>query len=57
MALDPLESAPSAAPDDTAFSRFRKLNQCVAITVALLATFMGICKVKDDNIVQSMQQA
>jgi hypothetical protein len=25
--------------------------------VALLATFMGICKVKDDNIVQSMQQA
>jgi ribosomal protein S13 len=29
----------------------------VAITVALLATFMGICKVKDDNIVQAMQQA
>ncbi|NML85423.1 DUF4337 domain-containing protein [Polaromonas sp.] len=57
MALDPLESAQSAEPDDTAFSRFRKLNQCVAITVALLATFMGICKVKDDNIVQSMQQA
>ena len=23
----------------------------------LLATFMGICKVKDDNIVQAMQQA
>jgi hypothetical protein len=33
------------------------LNQCVAISIALLATFMGICKVKDDNIVQSMQQA
>jgi hypothetical protein len=29
----------------------------VAVTVALLATFMGICKVKDDNIVQAMQQA
>jgi hypothetical protein len=29
----------------------------VAITIALLATFMGICKVKDDNIVQAMQQA
>ena len=29
----------------------------MAITVALLATFMGICKVKDDNIVQGMQQA
>ena len=25
--------------------------------MALLATFMGICKVKDDNIVQAMQQA
>jgi hypothetical protein len=33
------------------------LNTWVAISVALLATFMGICKVKDDNIVQSMQQA
>ena len=57
MAIDPLESVPSAEPDESAFSEFRKLNQCVAITVALLATFMGICKVKDDNIVQSMQQA
>ncbi len=35
----------------------RKLNTLVAISVALLATFMGICKVKDDNIVQAMQQA
>ena len=34
----------------------RKLNMLVAITVALLATFMGICKVKDDNINQAMQQ-
>jgi hypothetical protein len=34
----------------------RKLNVLVAITVALLATFMGICKVKDDNINQAMQQ-
>src|SRR6266699_6466838 len=33
------------------------LNTLVAISVALLATFMGICKVKDDNIVQAMQQA
>src|SRR6478672_8074078 len=35
----------------------RKLNTLVAISVALLATFMGICKTKDDNIVQAMQQA
>jgi len=34
-----------------------RLNTMVAISVALLATFMGICKVKDDNIVQAMQQA
>ena len=33
------------------------LNRMVAVTVAVLATFMGICKVKDDNIVQAMQQA
>jgi hypothetical protein len=35
----------------------KKLNTMVAISVALLATFMGVCKVKDDNIVQAMQQA
>jgi len=35
----------------------RRLNACVAVTIALLATFMGICNVKDDNIVQTMQQA
>jgi hypothetical protein len=35
----------------------QRLNAAVAITVALLATFMAICKVKDDNIVQAMQQA
>jgi ribosomal protein S13 len=33
------------------------LNTWVAITVALLATFTGICKIKDDNICQAMQQA
>jgi len=34
-----------------------QLNKLIAITVALLATFMGICKIKDDNINQTMQQA
>src|SRR2546423_13978934 len=42
--------------DKTVVARAR-LNTWVAISVALLATFMGICKVKDDNIVQAMQQA
>src|SRR5713101_6499890 len=48
-------------PDAEAAMRAKKskahLNTMVAISVALLATFMGICKVKDDNIVQAMQQA
>jgi hypothetical protein len=48
------EDAKESAEDVAAHSR---LNSWVAITVALLATFMGICKVKDDNIVQAMQQA
>ena len=29
----------------------------VAISVAVLATFLGICNVKDDNLVQGMQAA
>src|SRR5689334_24265575 len=57
MELDPLESAKGdddAAPSDP---RVARLTSWVAITVALLATFLGVCKVKDDNIVQAMQQA
>ena len=57
MDIDPLEVAKGDDTDDASFAQFRKLNQFVAITIALLATFMGICKVKDDNIVQAMQQA
>lgn len=38
-------------------ARTARLNAVVAVTVAVLATFMGVCKVKDDNIVQAMQQA
>ncbi len=56
MDIDPqqlIESPDGAAADRKA----ALLNTFVAITVALLATFMGVCKVKDDNIVQAMQQA
>jgi hypothetical protein len=35
----------------------RRLNVRVALAVAVLATFMGVTKVKDDNIVQAMLQA
>ncbi len=58
MELDPkdlVDSAQSAAEESQ--GRSRRLNAVVAITVAILATFTGICKVKDDNIVQAMQQA
>jgi len=34
-----------------------RLNNWVAITVAIIAVFMAITKVKDDNIVQNMLQA
>ena len=60
MDIDPLETVKSTAPEDDSepsVAQFHKLNSFVAVTIALLATFMGICKVKDDNIVQAMQQA
>jgi len=34
-----------------------RLNNLVAITVAIISVFMAITKVKDDNIVQAMLQA
>ena len=63
MDIDPMESANSAAEDadgkanGSAAAANARLSTLVAITVALLATFLGVCKVKDDNIVQAMQQA
>ena len=50
-----MDSAQEAA--DASSVAHSRLNTLVAITIALLATFMGVCKVKDDNIVQAMQQA
>ena len=57
MEANPLESAQSGDDQPTGDRRVARLNMQVAITVAILATFMGICKVKDDNVVQRMQQA
>ena len=60
MDIAPSDLLPTAEPSaakDPREARAARLNATVAITVALLATFMGICKVKDDNIVQAMQQA
>lgn len=54
-----MDSASDSSAHDAgeASAAHSRLNTLVAITVALLATFMGVCKVKDDNIVQAMQQA
>jgi hypothetical protein len=68
MDLDPMESVRDEGDerdgDDSRNAeelrkekRKSRLNTWVAVTVAILATFLGICKVKDDNIVQAMQQA
>src|SRR6266550_1001950 len=37
--------------------RSNRLNNLIAISVALLSAFMAVTKVKDDNIVQAMLQA
>ncbi len=55
--LDALEPEEEPTVADAAHAAASRLNSRVAVTVALLATFMAICKVKDDNIVQAMQQA
>ncbi len=57
MEINPLDSVGPNDDQQAGDRRAARLNMQVAITVAILATFMGICKVKDDNIVQSMQQA
>src|SRR5262249_46319951 len=55
MDVDPMDSANEAS--ESGSIEHSRLAARVAITVALLATFLGVCKVKDDNIVQAMQQA
>ena len=47
--------SPSASPSES--NGRDRLNNAVAVAVALLAAFMAITKVKDDNIVQAMLQA
>lgn len=49
-----MENPSDLLPESDARNRF---NNWIAISVALLAAFMAITKVKDDNIVQAMLQA
>ncbi len=58
MEVDPTEYVNEDDDDKSGVEKRKgQLNTMVAITVALLATFMGICGVKDNNIAQGMQQA
>jgi Domain of unknown function (DUF4337) len=59
MTLDPMETVEQVKERaETSDQKSRnQLNNLVAVTVAILATFSGICDVKDGNIVQGMQQA
>ena len=41
----------------SAEAKDKRLNRLVAITVVVLSVFMGLCNIKDGNIVQAMQQA
>ena len=58
MSIDPIDLIePEEDRNSIAEKEKSRLNAHVAISIALLATFLGLCKVKDDNIVQAMQQA
>jgi hypothetical protein len=61
MEVDPMEYVGDDDKEEKAEEKAEaksksRLNTAVAITVALIATFMGVCSVKDGNIVQQMQQ-
>ena len=52
--MSEMEEAISATLEHQSESR---LNAVIAVLVALTATFMAVCNVKDGNIVQAMEQA
>jgi len=55
MDVDPMDHAEAKEDSTHAENAKSKLSTMVAVTVASLATFLGVCKVKDHNIVQAMQ--
>ena len=57
MDIDPLATIEDLEEDNALHREHGRLNAMVAVMVAVLATFLGICNVKDDNIVQGMQAA
>jgi hypothetical protein len=55
--IDPVETVEELEEDSAEHKANARLNAFVAVTVAILATFLGICNIKDDNVVQAMQAA
>jgi|GEM_PF-5850855 len=56
MEIDPMELTKDEK-DEAKGKAKSILNAMVAVTIALLATFLGVCRIKDDNIYHAMQQA
>jgi hypothetical protein len=52
--MDPMDLLEEKESED---KKSDHLNSWVAVAIALLAAFMGICSIKDGNIVQNMQQS
>ena len=59
MDLNPMDTVESVQeqPEHANDRAIALLNTWVALTVAILATFMAVCQIKDNNICQAMQQA
>lgn len=55
--IDPVETVEELRAEKEESQANERLNAFVAVTVAILATFLGIFNVKDDNVVQAMLQA
>lgn len=57
MSVEPMDVVEQPDEGGDGGRAHSRLNSAVAVTVALLATFLGVCQVKDGNIVQAMAQA
>jgi hypothetical protein len=55
--MSDLSDTVSEAIEKSQETHHENLNSLVAISVAVVATFIALCNVKDGNIVQAMQQA
>ncbi|HEX8832980.1 MAG TPA: DUF4337 domain-containing protein [Abditibacteriaceae bacterium] len=56
MALDPMEML-GEEDDKKGDAKKAKFNSLIAVSIAVLATFMSLCSVKAGNIAQAMQAA